>query len=78
MRFLQYLRITGGYVDHVRILGAGLVYFPLPLWPLHNSVIIIINMVTTIMITTKAVVSIMLITTNNKYGFLEFTTLLLW
>ena len=54
----------------MRMMGADLVYFPLPLWPLHNSVIIIINMVTTIMITTKAVVSIMLITTNNKDVFL--------
>ena len=70
MRVLQYMRITDAEVDHMRMVGAGLVYFPLPLWPLHNSAIIIINIVTTIMITNKAVVSIMLIATNNKYGFL--------
>ena len=77
MRVLQYLRMTNGEVYHMRMVGAGLVYFPLPLWPLHNSAIIIINMVTTIIIANKAVVSIMLITTNNKDGFLEVTTLLL-
>ena len=70
MRVLQYLRMTNGEVYHMRMMGAGLVYFPLPLWPLHNSAIIIINIVTTIMITTKAVVSIILITTNNKDVFL--------
>ena len=66
MRVLQRPDTRGREVDRMRTTGAGLAYRLLPLRPLHQSTIIIINMATTIMITNKAAVSIVPTTTNNK------------